>query len=322
MKLQVSDSKKVHLAQQPLYRAFNDFLKEYFPFKVQKISLHAGFTCPNRDGKVGLGGCTYCNNQTFNPAYCQTEKSITQQLEEGIRFFGKKYPQMKYLAYFQAYTNTYGTLENLKRQYQEALSVPGVVGLVIGTRPDSMWPELYQYLAELNKRTFVLVEYGLESCYDDVLELINRGHRYQDSVEAIMTTASYGIPVGAHMILGLPGRSEEEQIAQAEMISALPLNTLKLHQLQLIKGTKMMHQVAENPSFVRTYQVDEYIDFVIAFLRRLRPDIVVERFVSQSPDDLLVAPRWGVKNYEFVDKVKQKMRIKGVVQGDSYVYTK
>ncbi|MFA6832466.1 MAG: TIGR01212 family radical SAM protein [Bacteroidaceae bacterium] len=322
MKFQVPDLEKNHLANQPLYRAFNDFLKEYFPYKVQKISLHAGFTCPNRDGKVGLGGCTYCNNQTFNPAYCQLEKTITQQLEEGIRFFGKKYPEMKYLAYFQAYTNTYGSLDLLKERYEEALAVPGVVGLVIGTRPDSMWPDLYEYLSEVHKRAFVLVEYGLESCYDNVLQLINRGHSYKDSVEAIKTTASHGIPVGVHMILGLPGRTEEEQIAQADMISELPIDTLKLHQLQLIKGTKMAQQVALNPQFIKNYQLDEYIDFVIAFLRRLRADIVVERFVSQSPDDLLVAPRWGVKNYEFVDKVKQKMRIQGVVQGDSCNYIK
>jgi len=318
MKFQVPDSQKGRLANQPLFRAFNDFLKEYFPYKVQKISLHAGFTCPNRDGKVGLGGCTYCNNQTFNPAYCQVEKTITQQLEEGIHFFGKKYPEMKYLAYFQAYTNTYGSLENLKQRYEEALSVPGVVGIVIGTRPDSMWPELYEYLSELRKRTFVLVEYGLESCYDDVLQLINRGHCFKDSVEAIQTTASYGIPVGAHMILGLPGRSEEEQIAQAKIISALPLDTLKLHQLQLIKGTKMANQVAENPLYVQSYSMDEYIDFVIAFLRHLRPTLVVERFVSQSPENLLIAPRWGVKNYAFVDRLKQKMRKQGVIQGDCY----
>ena len=164
---------------------------------------------------------------------------------------------MKYLAYFQAYTNTYGSLENLKLRYEEALSVPGVVGIVIGTRPDCMWPELYQYLSELNKRTFVLVEYGLESCYDDVLKLINRGHSYKDSVEAIHTTASFGIPVGVHMILGLPGRSEEEQIAQADMISELPLDTLKLHQLQLIKGTRMANQVAGDSQFIKNYTMDE-----------------------------------------------------------------
>ena len=193
-----------------LYNDFGSFLKRHFPFKVQKISLNAGFTCPNRDGSKGLGGCTFCNNQTFNPEYCHTEKSITLQLEEGKAFFASKYPEMKYLAYFQAYTNTYGELQGLIKKYEEALAVPDVVGLVIGTRPDCMPDDLLDYLTELNKRTFLLVEYGIESTYNRTLERINRGHSFEQTRDAVIKTAARGIMVGGHLILGLPGESEED----------------------------------------------------------------------------------------------------------------
>lgn len=210
-----------------LYNEFPLFLKRYFPYKVQKISLNAGFTCPNRDGSKGYGGCTYCNNQTFNPEYCRTEKSVTQQLEEGKIFFAHKYPEMKYLAYFQAYTNTYGELEALKRKYEEALTVPDVVGLVIGTRPDCMSDALLHYLEEVKKHTFLLVEYGIESTNDATLRRINRGHTYQDTVDAVERTAGCGILTGGHVILGLPGERHEDLVAQASTLSRIPLTTLE-----------------------------------------------------------------------------------------------
>ena len=203
-----------------LYNEFPFFLKRYFPYKVQKISLNAGFTCPNRDGNKGVGGCTYCNNQTFNPDYCRTEKSITRQLEEGKQFFAHKYPEMKYLAYFQAYTNTYGELEDLKRKYEEALSADGVVGLVIGTRPDCMPDSLLDYLEEMNRHTFLLVEYGIESTDDKTLCRINRGHTFHAAADAVERTASRGILTGGHVILGLPGETHENIVAQAGVLSA------------------------------------------------------------------------------------------------------
>ena len=212
--------------KEKLYNDLSAYLATCFPFKVQKISLNAGFTCPNRDGTVGYGGCTYCNNQTFNPAYCRTEKSVTEQLEEGKQFFARKYPDMKFLAYFQAYTNTYAELEELKRKYEEALSVPDVVGLVIGTRPDCMPDALLDYLAELNERTFLLVEYGVESTDNVTLKRINRGHTYEVAEEAVRRTAAKGIRVGAHIILGLPGEERSTLIKQAGLLSALPLTTL------------------------------------------------------------------------------------------------
>ena len=300
------------------YNEFGSWLKERLGFKVQKISLNAGFTCPNRDGTVGVGGCTYCNNQTFNPAYCQTEKTVTQQLEEGKQFFARKYPDMKYLAYFQAYTNTYGDVSHVIRLYEEALRVKDVVGIVIGTRPDCMPDELLDYLEELNKRAFLIVEYGIESTDDNVLRRINRGHDYAATVDAVRRTASRGIITGGHVILGLPGDNRESIIREAKLLSELPLTTLKLHQLQLIKGTRMAEEYAERPSDFHLYTADEYIDLVIDFVENLRPDIVLERFVSQSPASLLAIPGWGLKNYEFVEKVRKRMEERDARQGKRY----
>ena len=302
-----------------LYNDFPTFLRKYFSYKVQKISLNAGFTCPNRDGTKGWGGCTYCNNQTFNPDYCRTEKSITTQLQEGKYFFAHKYPEMKYLAYFQAYTNTYAELEGLKRKYEEALKVDGVVGLVIGTRPDCMPEGLLHYLEELNKHAFLMVEYGIESTCDKTLQRINRRHTYAETVEAVERTAACGILTGGHIILGLPGETHETMVEQAGILSRLPLSTLKIHQLQLIRGTRMAHEYAEVPDDFHLFtEVDEYIDLVIDYIEHLRPDMVVERFVSQSPKDLLIAPDWGLKNYEFVARLQKRMKERDAYQGKKY----
>lgn len=305
-------------AQEIAYHDFLTFLRTHFPYKVQKISLNAGFTCPNRDGSKGLGGCTYCNNQTFNPEYCHTEKSIAQQLEEGKLFFSRKYPEMKYLAYFQAYTNTYGEQDDLIRKYEEALQVEDIVGLVIGTRPDCMPDKLLNYLEDLNKKHFLIVEYGIESTNDTTLKRINRGHTFADTVAAIERTAARGILVGGHVILGLPGEGKPEIIAQAKELSELPLTTLKLHQLQLIRGTRMAREYELSPQDFQLFEVDEYIDLVIDYIQHLRPDIVLERFVSQSPKNLLIAPDWGLKNHEFTARMKKRMRERGAYQGKYY----
>lgn len=297
------------------YNDFSRFLATLFPFKVQKISLNAGFTCPNRDGSKGYGGCTYCNNQTFNPEYCRTDRSVTSQLAEGKLFFARKYPEMKYLAYFQAYTNTYGELERLKQMYEEALQVEDVVGLVIGTRPDCMPDSLLDYLEELNRSTFLLVEYGIESTDDRTLERINRGHTFACTEDTVKRTAARGIKVGGHVILGLPGENREALIHQAEVLSELPLTTLKLHQLQLIKGTRMALEYSRCPSDFHLYSADEYIELVIDYIEHLRPDLVLERFVSQSPKELLIAPDWGLKNHEFTGKVRKRLRERDSWQG-------
>jgi radical SAM protein (TIGR01212 family) len=240
---------------------------------------------------------------------------VTEQLEEGKAFFGRKYPEMKYLAYFQAYTNTYGELEHLKRLYEEALAVDDVVGLVIGTRPDCVPDELLDYFAELQKKHFVLIEYGVETTSDVTLMRINRGHTFAQAEDAIRRTAQRGIPVGAHFILGLPGEAWEEIVAQADCISKLPLDTLKLHQLQIVRGTKMAQEFADESADFRLFTVEEYATLVADFLERLDTRIAVERFTSQSPKSLLVAPDWGVKNYQFVELVKKVLRQRGSYQG-------
>ena len=288
------------------YIEYGPWLQEQLGTKVQKISVNAGFTCPNRDGTIGFGGCTFCNNQTFNPAYCQPTKNITQQLEEGKLFFSRKYPHMKYLAYFQAYTNTYGQLEHLKALYEEALRVPDVVGLVIGTRPDCVPTSLLDYLAELNRRTFLIIEYGIESANEETLLRIHRGHTYALSEEIVKQTAALGIHVGAHIILGFPWESREELMHQADQIAQLPLSTLKLHQLQIIRGTTLAQEYQQHPWPLPT--AEEYIDLVLEYIAHLPDSLVLERFVSQSPPEYVIAPQWGLKNYEFTNLVKQKMK--------------
>ncbi len=307
--------KRKEVEQVGRYTEFSAFLKRYFDVKVQKISVNAGFTCPNRDGSIGRGGCTYCNNRTFNPEYCDTGKSIALQLEEGKRFFARKYPMMRYLAYFQAYTNTFGELETLKQRYEEALEVEGVAGLVIGTRPDCVSDELLDYFAELRKRTFVLLEYGVETTNDETLKRINRGHDFSCSADAIRRTALRGIPVGVHMILGLPGEKHEELLKQAEELSDLPLDTLKLHQLQLIRGTQMAQEFSVKPEDFHIFTPEEYADLVVDYLERLDGRIAVERFTSQSPKELLIAPDWKMKNYEFVELVRRRLRERDTWQG-------
>lgn len=281
--------------------------------RYQKISINAGFSCPNRDGRVGRGGCSYCNNQSFVPEYCLPQKSISQQIEEGIIFFKKKYPDQKYIAYFQSYTNTYAPLESLKAMYEEALSCTHVEGIAIGTRPDCVDDDLLDYLAELNNRALVIVEYGVESTSDLTLQRINRGHDYACAVNAIQQTAARGIQVVAHLILGLPGEDRDLMMTHAQRLSLLPLTGLKLHQLQLIKGTRMAQEYIQSSSEFRLLKADEYIDLVIDFLEYLNPAIHVERFVSQSPKELLIAPDWGLKNYEFADRLRKR-----IIERESY----
>ena len=282
---------------------------------MQKISVNAGFTCPNRDGTKGWGGCTYCNNQTFSPEYCHTQQSVAEQLKKGIRFFSHKYPEMKYLAYFQAYTNTYDKIDVLIKKYEEALTFPDVAGLIVGTRPDCMPDDLLDYFSGLAKKKFVMIEYGLESTLDKTLIAINRGHTHRESEDAIRRTAQKGIYTGAHLILGLPGESKEEILHHADTLSTLPITTVKLHQLQLIKQTLMAKEFSEYPEKFHLYTVDEYIDLVIDFIERLNPSIVVERFVSQSPKELLIAPDWGLKNYVFTAKVEKRLTERNTWQG-------
>ncbi len=288
------------------YKEFGTWLQAELGCKAQKLSVDAGLTCPNRDGTLGRGGCTFCDNRTFNPAYCRQGGSITDQLEAGKRFFARKYPTMKYLAYFQSYSNSYGTLSHLKELYEEALRVPDVVGLVIGTRPDCMPDALLEYLEELNRRTFLLVEYGVESANEETLVRVNRGHTFAQARECIIRTAQRGIRVGVHMILGFPWETRSELIRQAQLIASLPITTLKLHQLQVIRGTQLAREYELHPWPLPT--AEEYVDLVLEYISHLPSSLVLERFVSQSPPEYVIAPRWGLKNHEFSALVKKAIQ--------------
>jgi len=300
------------------YNDFSGYFRRKFDGRVQKISIDAGFTCPNRDGSRGTGGCSYCNNQTFSPAYCNLEKSVTAQLNEGIEFFALKYNSMKYLAYFQSYSNTYAPVENLQTLYEEALRHPKVIGLVIATRPDCLTPEILDYLQLLAQRYYIMVEFGIESHKNSSLEQINRGHTFEKSILALQETARRKIHNCAHLILGLPGETEADWLDQARVISSLPVENLKLHQLQIHKNTRMYCEYLQNPEQFSMFTVESYLELVVQYLELLNPSIVVERFVSEAPDELLVAPRWGLKNFEFTAKLEKLLQARDTWQGRLY----
>lgn len=301
------------------YLDYSSFIKLNFGERVQKIALDVGFTCPNRDGSKGYGGCTYCNNNSFNPGYCEPGNSITQQLEQGIAFFSKRHKYQNYFAYFQAYTNTFSDIESLKKMYDEALAFPQVVGLIIGTRPDCISDELIDYLSFLSKKHFISLEFGVESTLNKTLLAINRCHTFEDSKTAFENCANKGIHLGAHLIIGLPGETRAELLDHATEISKLPIETLKMHHLQIVKQTVMAVQYKRNPENFDLFTSLDYIDFISDFIGYLRPDISIERFASEAPYDLLIAPKWNqMKNFEVVAKIDQKLAEKNSWQGKYY----
>ena len=301
------------------YNDYGSFIKLYFGERVQKISLDIGFSCPNRDGTKGFGGCSYCNNNTFNPDYCEPQKSIKQQLGQGIEFFSKKKKYNKFLAYFQAYTNTYSDFETLKNMYDEALSVDGIVGLVIGTRPDCISDEIINYLDELTKDYFISLEFGVESTNEKTLLEVNRCHTFKETKDTFEKCKNKGFHLGAHLIIGLPNENEYDLFNHAIEISKLPIDTLKLHHLQIVKNSVMAVQYKRNPENFKLFTSEKYIDFITEFISYLRPDIIIERFISEAPKDLLIAPKWGnLKNFEIVAKIDKKLAEKNTWQGKFY----
>ncbi len=303
------------------YNAFTDYFREKYGCRLQKIVIDAGFTCPNRDGRVGVGGCTYCNNAAFHPNYSTPDKPIFRQLEEGIEFHRGRYRNTTdYLAYFQSYSNTYAPLDDLKRLYSEALSHPSVKGIVVGTRPDCIDEHKLDYLASLAKEKVVIVEYGIESCYDRTLKRINRGHDFETARRAVEATAQRGLFQGAHFIFGLPGESLEEMMGMAEIINTLPLNTLKFHQLQIIKGTAMEREYAERREEFVEFTLDGYIDFFVDFLELLRKDLYIERFAGEVPPRFVNGSPWGlIRNTELIRLLERRLEERNTCQGRLYV---
>ncbi len=310
---------KLEFSNGKRYRDQRSFFTERFGGRVQKISLDTGFTCPNRDGSKDIGGCTYCNNATFKPFYTTPKKSVEQQLDEGIAFFSKKYKTQKYLAYFQSYTNTYSDVDHLRALYTEALKKPEVIGLVIGTRPDCINKEVIDLLSELAQDNFISLELGIESTLNSSLETINRCHTYEETVAAFDLAKNRGLHLGAHLILGLPGESRADLLLHAHKVSQLPIDALKLHQLQIVKHTRMALQWQETPEMFNLFTAEEYIDLVCEFIALLRPNIVVDRITNESPPDKLIAPRWkSLKNFEIVAKVDKQLEQQDLWQGKNF----
>ncbi|MDD3876440.1 MAG: TIGR01212 family radical SAM protein [Bacteroidales bacterium] len=309
------------------YNAFSNYCVLRFGERLQKVSINAGLTCPNRDGTIGTEGCYYCNNKAFNPSYCDGDKNISLQISEGIEFLSNRYRRAhKYLAYFQTYTNTYAPIEQLKKMYDEALSFPEMAGIVIATRPDCVNDEILDYFAELSKKTFVSIEYGIESCHNRTLRIINRGHSFEDAEKAIKLTADRKIHTGIHLIFGLPDETRDDVIVQSDIISKLPINSLKIHQLQIMKDTKMELMYRENPGIFYFYSLEEYIDLIIEFVEKLNPDISVDRFAGEAPPRFLIGPSfmqhpdWGfIRNDQLLQMIEKKMEQMDTWQGKKFV---
>ena len=299
------------------YNSFVGYYKSKYGSRLQKIVIDAGFTCPNRDGSIAFGGCTYCDNNAFHPSYSTPDKSIMQQMEEGMEFHRRRYRTAdSYIAYFQPYSNTYAPLERLKELYAEALSHPDVVGIAVGTRPDCVDEEKLDYLAELSREHIVMVEYGIESCFDATLERINRGHTFQHAAHAVKMTAERGLDVCAHFILGLPGESRDMMLESASVINSLPLTSLKFHQLQIIKGTRMEQEFETHPEDFITFSLGEYLDFFVDILERLRPEICIERFAGEVPPRFVKSTPWGlIRNVELLRLLEKRLEERDSWQG-------
>jgi len=296
-----------HWGHKRRFNSYTEYIRKTFGGRIQKVVVDAGFTCPNRDGTKGNGGCTYCDNDAFNPSYCNPKEPLAFQISKGILFHTVRYRRAeRFLVYFQPYSNTYAPLSKLKTLYEEALGYPDVIGLVIGTRPDCMDDEKLDYFRELSEKTYLQIEYGIESCYDGTLQRINRGHDFGTSEKMIRKTHERGIRTGAHMIFGLPGESMEMMLKEADILSALPIDSIKFHQLQIVKGTRMEKEFIEHPDDFHNFTLDGYIDFIIQFIELMNPEIVIERFSGEVPPRLLHDSSWGLIRYDAVLRLIEK----------------
>ena len=300
------------------YHAYADWVKEKFGTRLQKISINAGFTCPNRDGKVGYGGCSFCDNSSFTPYYTRSS-GIEEQIEKGLTFLKKRYRKAgKFLGYLQSYSNTYGSKDDLIRVYEKILSHPEISGLVIGTRPDCIDREVVNLLESLSEENIIQVELGLESCYDQTLGEINRGHDFKRSIEAIRLLKETEIHVTAHFILGLPGENFDMLVDQVKLINSLGIDSVKFHQLQIIKGTKMASQYRKGHIYV--FELNEYLDLLSEIIARLDPAITIQRLVTEAPASKKIAPAWGLKTEEFLNKLDEMLTQKSIFQGKNYTF--
>ena len=301
------------IKMQKRYNLYHDYLKEEYGCRVHKVSLDMGFTCPNRDGTVAQGGCVYCNNDSFVPPYARSRYNMDQQIRHGIDYMKNRFKAKKFIIYFQAYTSTYGDAKELERMYKEALKYDGVVGLSVGTRSDCIDEEKIEIFEKLAKDHYVSVEYGIESIYEKTLEFMNRGHNYQSVLDAIELSKGRGIQIGTHIILGMPTETEEEMLAMADEVSSLGIDTFKIHNLHIIKNTQLARIYKEKPFKLFTYE--EYLKFIVKFLERLSPDIMLERLFTDTPQDLLIAPKWTERHNEIIYGIRQELEKQDTYQG-------
>lgn len=301
------------------FNAYSDYLKKNFGTRVQKVAINAGFTCPNRDGTKGTGGCTFCNNEAFNPSYCVDEKSVREQISEGITFHKKRYKRAtQFLAYFQAFSNTYASIDQLRKIYQPALEHPGIIGLVIGTRPDCIDMDQLRFVRELAQDSYIIMEYGIESCYDVTLRRVNRGHTFQEVKEALAMTKEMGIRTGGHLIFGLPGETKAQMLEGAGIVSNLPLDNIKFHQLQIFKGTEMEQDFRDNPHEFNLFSFDEYIEFCIDYVERLKPEFVIERIAGEAPPRFIVTNFWNKRYDQILHYFENRLEQRDTWQGKKY----
>ncbi len=295
------------------YNSFGDYLKKTFGLPVYKVNVDAGFTCPNRDGTLGTGGCIYCNNDSFRPSGCKPHMSLSEQIRNGIRYVSARYGAKRFLVYFQPYTNTYASVDELERLYREALREPFVIGLAIGTRPDCIDEEKLDLLEDISRDRFVLVEYGLQSVYDKTLEFINRGHDYKAFLDALYKTVNRGIQAGAHIIVGFPTETIQEMLYMASVVSDLPLGFLKIHQLQVVKGTVLAERYEKEPFY--TFSYEEYLNFIVEFIEHLSPGIVIQRLFATAPADILIAPCWDRSRQQITTDIQRILEERDAFQG-------
>lgn len=293
----------------PFFTDYAEYMSRFFDGKIQKLSVNTTAGCPNRDGTVGTGGCIYCNNASFTPAYCFGVHGIREQLEAGKRFFGRKYKEMQYLAYFQSYTNTHRTeTSKLEEDYNEALGVQGIEGIIVGTRPDCIGDEVIEILAGINRKHPVFVELGVETMHDTTLRVINRGHDSATAVDAIIRLADAGLHPGVHLIAGLPDEDEAMTLKSVEKICSLPIETIKMHHLQILRGTRMERMWREGKIKIKEYTPNSYLDLCVNIIERVPRRIAIERFLASAPPDMVISPKWGLKNYQFTNLLLNKLK--------------
>lgn len=300
------------------WNSYSRYFKSIFGERIQKVAINAGFTCPNRDGSKSRGGCTFCNNEAFNPSYCHAQKSVKSQIEEGIEFHNRRYAKAtKYLAYFQAYTNTYKPLDELKAIYNEAFLNPEVIGIIVGTRPDCVDEEKLDYFASLAEKKYVAIEYGIESCYNSTLKRVNRADTFENAQKAVELTAERSLHVGAHFILGLPGETKEMMIEQTSLINSMPLETVKFHQLQIFNGTTMHKEYLETPSDFSFFTLEEYLELFTEILTRLHSNLIIERFAGEAPPRYVAASgNWGkIRNEQLITMLENHLIKNSLYQG-------